>query len=128
MERSDHLQSAHDFLTAIAVLETMPQQSQAVAEMVWGATVAAMSAADPDHAVSHHFAPNQQWSFRQVAQRIANPRLTAAELEQCLDNNQRHLHTHFYHGNLTIIDFQLCRNEGLAFVNRIIAVATRSLP
>jgi hypothetical protein len=73
MYRGQHLQSARDFLAAIPILETMPRQSQAVAEMVWGATVAAMSAADPEHAVSHHFAPNQRWSFVQAAQRIADP-------------------------------------------------------
>ena len=127
MDRGQHLQSARDFLVALAALETMPRQSQAVAEMVWGATVAAMSAADPEHAVRHHFAPNQQWSFRQAAQRIANPGLTLAELEQCLDNNQKVLHTHFYHGDLATGAFQRSKNYGLAFVDRIIASAEQSL-
>ncbi len=128
MTRSDHLQSARDFLTAVATLRTMPRQGQAVAEIIWGATVAAMSAADPEHSVSHHFAPNQRWSFRQAAQRIANPGLTLSDLDLCLDNNQRTLHTHFYHGNLTAPDLQRGRNDGLTFVVRIIAVAERSLP
>ena len=128
MDRGQHLQSAHDFLSALAVLEMMPRQSQAVAEMVWGATVAAMSAADPEHAVSHHIAPNQQWSFRQAAQRIANAGLTVLELEQCLDNNQKVLHTHFYHGDLATVAFRRSRDDGLAFVSRIIAVAEQSLP
>ena len=127
MYRSQHLQSARDFLAALAVLETMPRQSQAMAEMVWGATVAAKSAADPEHAVSHHFAPNQQWSFRQAAQRIANPNLTLSELEQCLNNNQKLLHTHFYHGDLDTGVFQQSSRDGLAFVDRIIAVAEQSL-
>ena len=105
----------------------MPRQSQAAAEMVWGATVAAMSAADPEHAVSHHFAPNQQWSFRQAAHRIANLDLTLSDLDMCLDNNQRTLHTHFYHGNLSDIEFHNSRDAGLDFVLRIIAVAEQSL-
>ena len=128
MTRSEHLQSAHDFLTAVATLRTMPRQGQAVAEIIWGATVAAVSAADPEHGVSHHFAPNQQWSFRQAAQRIADPVLTLPDSDMCLDNNQRTLHTHFYHGNLTARDFQQRRNAGLSFVARIIAIAERSLP
>ena len=128
MDRDLHLQSARDFLTAATTLRTMPRQSQAVAEMIWGATVAAMSAADPEHAVSHHFAPNQQWSFLQAAQRIANPDLTFSELEQCLNNNQKLLHTYFYHGDLSIRVFRRSRNDGLAFVDRIIAVAEHSLP
>ena len=128
MTRSEHLQSARDFLAAVATLRTMPRQGQAVAEIIWGATVAAVSAADPEHGVSHHFAPNRQWSFRQAAQRIANPDLTLSDLDICLDNNQRMLHTHFYHGNLTARDFQHRRNDGLNFVSRIIAVAEHSLP
>ena len=106
----------------------MPRQSQAVGEMVWGATVAALSAADPEHGVSHHFAPNQRWSFRQAAQRVANPDLTLPELEQCLDNNQRLLHTHFYHGDLSPEAYRAGRDEGMVLVGRIIAVAEQSLP
>ncbi len=128
MNRSEHLQSARDFLIALTVLETAPRQSQAVAEMIWGATVAAISAADPEHEASGHFAPNQRWSFRRAAQRIANPDLTVSELEDCLDNNQTLLHTHFYHGNLAPTDFLLSRRDGLAYVNRIITLAERWLP
>ena len=106
----------------------MPRQSQAVSEMVWGATVAAMSAADPEHAVSHHFAPNQQWSFRQAAQRIANSRLTLSDLEGCLDNNQKVLHTYFYHGDVAMIFLQQSIDSGLDYVYEIIATAERSLP
>ena len=127
MDRRQHLQSARDFLVALAVLETMPRQNQAVAEMVWGATVAALSAADPEHAVSHHFAPNQQWSFRQAARRIANPGLTISELERCLDNNQKVLHTHFYHGDLGRREFSLSRSHGISFVLKIITIAEHSL-
>ena len=128
MDRSFHLQSAHDFLAAVAVLESMPRQGQAVAEMVWGATVAAMSAADPEHELYGHFAPNQQWSFRQAAQRIANPSLTVPELEWCLDNNQKLLHTHFYHGDLGPLALRKSLYEGTAMTNRIIALAEQSLP
>ena len=127
MNRGEHLQSARDFMAALAVLEKMPRQSQAVAEMVWGATVAALSAADPEHAVSQHFAPNQRWSFLQATQRIANPGLTASDLEQCLHNNQGLLHTHFYHGNLGSTDFLLSRSDGISFVLRIISLAEQSL-
>ena len=128
MNRSEHFQSARDFLNAVSTLQTMPRQSQAISEMVWGATVAAMSAADPEHGVSHHFAPNQQWSFRQAAQRIADPHLTVSDLEGCLDNNQKVLHTYFYHGDVAMIFLQQSIDSGLDYVNRIIALAERSLP
>ena len=106
----------------------MPRQSQAVSEMVWGATVAAVSAADPEHGVSHHFVLNQQWSFRQASQRIANSHLTLSDLEECLDNNQKVLHTYFYHGDVAMIFLQQSIDSGPDFVNRIIALAERSLP
>ena len=96
--------------------------------MIWGATVAAVSAADPEHGVSHHFAPNQQWSFRQASQRIANSHLTLPDLEECLDNNQKVLHTYFYHGDVAMIFLQQSIDSGLEYANRIIAVAEQSLP
>ena len=96
--------------------------------MVWGVTVAAMSAADPEHELHGHFAPNQQWSFRQAAQRITNSNLTLTVLQECLDNNQRLLHTHFYHGHLATRFLQSSVVSGLGYVNRIIATAERSLP
>ena len=95
--------------------------------MVWGATVAAVSAADPSHGISHHLAPNQQWSFRQAAQQISDAGLTLLDLEGCLDNNQKLLHTYFYHGDLNPDEYRASRDEGMTFVARIISVAERSL-
>ena len=87
-----------------------------------------MSAADPEHELHGHFAPNQRWSFRQAAQRIANPRLTIHDMEEFLDNNQRLLHTHFYHGHLTTGFLQSSVIAGLEYVNRIVVTAEQSLP
>ena len=128
MERAEHLQSAHNFLAAARLLADMPQQGQATAEMVWGATVAAMSAADPEHNISHHDAPYNRRNFRQTAYRIANPNLTFAELEHCLDNNQRLLHTHFYHGNLHYDDLNPKVADGIDLVMQILAIARQGLP
>ena len=83
---------------------------------------------EPEHVARHHHAPNQRWSFLQATQRIANPVLPVSALKQRLDNNQRTLHTHFYHGNLTAVEFLRSRNVGLNFVDRIIAVAEQFLP
>ena len=128
MERAEHLQSAHNFLAAARLLANVPQQGQAIAEMIWGATVAAVSAADPEHNISHHYAPYTGWSFRQVAPRIANADLTVADLERCLDNNQRLLHTHFYHGNLNADDLEFSVTVGIELVRRILAVAQQPQP
>lgn len=128
MERAEHLQSANNFLAAARLLADMPQQGQATAEMVWGATVAARSAADPEHNISHHDAPYNRRNFRQAAHRIANPNLTFAELEHCLDNNQRLLHTHFYHGNLHYDDLNPNVEVGKNLVMQILAIAQQDLP
>lgn len=128
MERAEHLQSAYNFLTAARLLADMPQQGQATAEMVWGATVAAVSAADPGHGIGDHYAPYARWSFRQAAQRIANPYLTYADLERCLDNNQRLLHTHFYHGSLNADDLEFSIAVGIDLVMRILTIAQQDLP
>ena len=128
MERAEHLQSAYNFLDAARLLADMPQQGQATAEMVWGATVAARSAADPEHNISPHDAPYNGRNFRQAAHRIANPSLTFATLERCLDKNQGLLHTHFYHGNLNADDLEYSIADGINLVMQILAVAQQSLP
>ena len=60
-----------------------------------------MSAADPEHGTGDHHAPNTARRFAAAANRVANDTLTASDLQACLANNQRSLHNHFYHGNLS---------------------------
>ena len=53
---------------------------------------------------------------------------TVAELEYCLDNNQRLLHTHFYHGNLHYDDLNPNVEVGIDLVMQILDIAQQGLP
>ena len=64
MNRAGHLAEAEAMLKLVTHLSQDPDQRAAAAEMVWGATVHALSAADPQHQTTlsqpnvSHDAPN----------------------------------------------------------------------
>ena len=133
MNRAGHLAEAETMLKLVAQLTQDPDQRAAAAEMVWGATVHALSAADPQHETTlsqpnvSHDAPNQRRTFLQAASRVANPNLSHSTLVACLDDNQGKLHTYFYHVNLSNSDLTVSMRDGVAYVQRIIAVAQTTL-
>ena len=124
MNRAEHLATAEAMLRLVAQLMrgTLTQRA-AVAEMVWGATVHALSAARPfaRNSASYnarerrqglpHRRPKFQWERILREQRCASLIPTCAYptwlyLETCLDKITRgKLHTHFYHLNLSRSDF-----------------------
>lgn len=129
MNRVGHLAEAEAMLKLVAQLSQDPDQRAAAAEMVWGATVHALSAADPQHETTltqrnvSHDAPNQRRTFLQAANRVANSNLPYSTLLACLDENQGKLHTYFYHINLSDADLTVSTRLGITQVNRIIAAA-----
>ena len=129
MNRAGHLAEAEAMLKLVAQLTPDPDQRAAAAEMVWGATVHALSAADPQHETMltqpnvSHDAPNQRRTFLQAANRVANPNLSYSTLVACLDDNQGKLHTYFYHVNLSNANLTASIRVGIVHVNRIIAAA-----
>ena len=134
MNRTDHLATAEAMLSLSAKLAQDPDQRAAAAEMVWGATVHALSAADPSHETTPpigwearqglpHNSPNSKPTFGRAADRAANANLNRSTLTACRVNNQEVLHTHFYHGNLSNSDLTVSMGVGTAYVQRIIALA-----
>ena len=129
MNRAGHLAEAEAMLKLVTQLSPDPDQRAAAAEMVWGATVHALSAADPQHETTltqpnvSHDAPNQRRTFLPAANRVANSSLPYSTLLACLDENQGKLHTYFYHINLSDADLTVSTSLGINHVNRIIAVA-----
>ena len=128
MNRAGHLAEAEAMLNLANQLTPGPERA-AAAEMVWGATVHALSAADPQHETTltqpnvSHDAPNQRRTFLQAASRVANSNLPYSTLPACLDENQGKLHTYFYHINLSDADLTVSTSLGITHVNRIIAAA-----
>ena len=129
MNRAGHLAKAEAMLKLVARLSQDPDHQAAAAEMVWGATVHALSAADPEHGMTltqpnvSHDAPNQKRTFLQSANRVANSNLQYSTLLACLDENQGKLHTYFYHINLSNAVLSASMRDGVAYVQRIIAAA-----
>ena len=128
MNRAGHLAEAEAMLKLVPQLSQDPGHRAVAAEMVWGATVHALSAADPQHETTltqpnvSHDAPNQRRTFLQAANRVANSNLPYSTLVACLDHNQGKLHTYFYHINLSNADLTASISVGINHVNRIIAV------
>ena len=127
MTRDEHLHKAENLKELAIHLRDELTAYDAAGEIVWGATVHAMSAADPEHGTGEHRAPNTARRFEAAANRIANDKLTASDLLDCLDNNQRSLHNHFYHGNLSEQALYGCLTMGFDYLNRLIQVATINL-
>ena len=137
MNRADHLSRAEALLRLVAQLAQDADQQAAAAEMVWGATVHALSAADPSHETESpnnwetvqglpHNSPNSKRTFEQAADRADSVYLSKSILSACRVNNQEVLHTHFYHGNLSNSDLTVSMGVGTAYVQMIIAIAKGS--
>ena len=133
MDALTHLNASRN-LAALA--EELFDRGQYVAagELVWGAIVHAVSAADPEHEVqppdrfrNPHRAPNTMATFPNAARRIRERPLSESQIADCLNIGQQLLHNHFYHHNLTT---QLLRDRitiGSAYAKMLIRAANRVL-
>ena len=133
MDLQSHLNEARS-LIALATAEQARGQNLAAGELVWGATVHAVSAADPDHETqppdrfgNRHEAPITFQSFIAAAIRIVPPLLTERQIRQCVSNGQRQLHNHFYHLNLPPSHLRRRTDIGIAFAQQILQAAAQSL-
>lgn len=127
MTRDEHLHKAESLRELAIHLRDELTAYDAAGEIVWGATVHAMSAADSEHGTGEHRAPNTARRFEAAANRIANDDLTVLDLRDCLDNNQRSLHNHFYHGNLTEPTLRNRLTMGFSYLSQLMQTATASL-
>ena len=114
MDRQAHLKAARNLAAWATTLHTEGEYLGA-GELIWGATVHAVSAADPEHEAqppdrhgNPHQAPNTSVTFTLAARRIIGSPFTERDIALCLDNGQRGLHNHFYH--LTNSEQNLRRN------------------
>ena len=128
-----HLSVSRD-LTALAAELFGRGQYLAAGELVWGAIVHAVSAADPDHEIqlpdrfgNSHQSPNTGATFTNAVRRIRERPLSERQIASCLDNGQQRLHNHFYHLNLTTQQIQDNVVSGTAYAQLLIRAAARAL-
>lgn len=106
MDPLAHLNESRN-LTALAAELSNHGQYLAAGELLWGAVVHAVSAADPDHELqlpdrfgNLHQAPNTMATFSSAVRRIKGITLSERQINSFLYNGQQLLHNHFYHLNL----------------------------
>lgn len=133
MNRQQHLDAARSLLNRGVQLASR-NESLAAGELLWGATVNAISAADPDHQrqppdrfANLHSAPSASSNFHAAIARIQPSPLTPIQTATCFHNGQRRLHNHFYHLNLPQSEVQICSAIAAGYVQIIIAAAENSL-
>ena len=133
MDRQRHLNEARNLFNLAIAIQTQGQRL-AAGELIWGATVHAVSAADPDHEAqppdrfsNSHEAPIIYQSFIDAAQRIVPPLLTERQIRQCVFNGQRKLHNHFYHLNLPPSHLRRRTAIGIVYAEQILRAAAQSL-
>lgn len=133
MDPLTHLNESRN-LTALAAELVSRGLYLAAGELVWGATVHAVSAADPDHESqppdrfgNPHQAPNTNATFPNAVRRIRECPLSESQISFCLNNGQQGLHNHFYHLRLTPYELQYRVHVGNSYALLLIRTATRRL-
>ena len=133
MDRQRHLNEARNLFNLAIAIQSQGQRI-AAAELTWGATVHAVSAADPAHETqppdrfrNSHEAPVNYHTLIAAAKRIVPPVLTERQIRQCVFNGQRKLHNHFYHLNLPPSHLRRRTAIGIVYAEQILQAATQSL-
>ena len=133
MDPLTHLNESRN-LTVLAAELLNRGQYLVAGELIWGATVHAVSAADPDHEsqppdrfLNPHQAPNTSATFPNAVRRIRGLPLSETQITICLNNGQRRLHNHFYHRNLTPQELRYRIHLGTAYAQLFINAAVLSL-
>ena len=133
MDALAHLDASRN-LAALATELVSRGQAIAAGELVWGAIVHAVSAADPAHEIqppdrfgNHHQAPNTMAAFSNAVRRIRERPLSETQITTCLNNGQQMLHNHFYHLNLTPQELRFRVRFGASYALLLIRVAARAL-
>ena len=133
MDALTHLEASRN-LAALATELVSRGQDIAAGELVWGAIVHAVSAADPAHEIqppdrfgNHHQSPNTMATFSNAVRRIRERPLSETQISTCLNNGQQALHNHFYHLNLTPQELRFRVRFGAAYALLLTRVAARAL-
>ena len=114
-----------DMLVATAeTLAQNPHTALAAGELIWGATFHACSAAER-HPNEEHRQPRTRRELAQVIDRLPVDRQTRRYLLNGIDTSQRTLHDNFYSGRLSNGELTENINDGMAFVSRLLQIASQ---
>ena len=132
MDRHAHLKAVCN-LAAWATTLNAGGEYLIAGELIWGATVHAVSAADPEHETqppdrqgNPHQAPNTSVTFTLAACRIIRSPFTEYQIAQCLNIGQRELHNHFYHLTNSEQDLRRSIAVGAIYVQQLLHIAEQS--
>ena len=120
MNYEDHVASARTFLSAAEILSELGM-GMAAAEMVWGATVQAIDAANHRMMIMRHASNNRD--RRRVLERLERAHGLDGALQDAFGFVVSDLHSHFYKGNLSPDDLEMQMRNGVLFANRMLALA-----
>ena len=133
MDALTHFDASRN-LAALATELVSRGQDIAAGELVWGAIVHAVSAADPAHEIqlpdrfgNHHQSPNTMATFPNAVRRIRERPLSETQITNCLNNGQQMLHNHFYHLNLNPQELRFRFRLGAFYAMLLMRAAARAL-
>ena len=120
MNYEGHVAAARTFLSAAEILSEM-DMGMAAAEMVWGAAVHAIDAANHSMAITRHAGSNRD--RLQVVQRVGRTHGEDEELARGFGAAASGLHNHFYTGRLSAEALEENMRLGVSFANRMLELA-----
>ena len=120
MNYEEHLAAAQDFLDAESIL-TRRGMDRAAAEMVWGAAVEAIDAANHRRAPRHLSHSGRLATVNRLQEKYG----LAPQLSDGFNTARGSLHNHFYTGRLTELETIAEIAVGRRFVSAMIDIARR---
>ena len=121
MNYEDHVAAARTFLSAAEILSESGM-GMAAAEMVWGAAVQAIDAANHSMAATTRHAGANRDRLR-VVQRIGRAHGVGEELARGFEAAANGLHNHFYTGRLPAEELEENMRLGVFFARRMLELA-----
>ena len=120
MNYEDHVAAARTFLSAAEILSESGM-GMAAAEMVWGAAVQAIDAANHSMGITRHVSRNRD--RRLVVERVRRAHGVGEELAIGFRAALHGLHNHFYTGRLSAEALEENMRLGVFFARRVLALA-----
>ena len=120
MNHEDHIAAARMFLSAAEILSGLGM-GMAAAEMVWGASVHAIDAANHRMIATRHAGNNRD--RRRILERLERAHGAEGELVSGFRAVSSKLHNHFYTGNLSSERLEQEMRNGMLFATRMLELA-----